>query len=360
MKKKDDQRLLQFPSVFNMEPGGKAEVKPVEDENAPEWRREVSRKVEEHRKMKELQDNLDILRRIDAPDDAAATMGREKARPDERVAEAVLSAPAPHPAIPVAGGVRDERLRQALQTPKPRESTPRPHLDSDLKEKLADQHRQLFKDAVVEADDDTAESITQPIAFDELDLAKNPTPVIEDEPPVVEAQAAEESVARSEYDRPLGELLSRYAQRSTRPRKEAAPPADRTLLVSRFLAGLIDFVLVTGLAVALLAIVAWLTGGGLFQPRMGALLGGLFVLVHLVYSFYFLFLGGQTPGMAMVGLQVVQDGDRAMSPRAILVRTIIYLLAVACSGIGLIWGIFDREAKCWQDILSDSHVTRVV
>ncbi len=309
MKKNDDQRLLQFPSVFNLEPGGKAEVKPVEDENAPEWRREVSRKVEEHRKMKELQDNLDILRRIDPPGDDAAIADHEKTRLDERFTATPSAAPA------VGAAIRDERLRQALQTPKPRDGAARTHVDSDLKEKLADQHRQLFKDAVVETDEDTTDSITQPIAFDELDLAKNPALIFEEEPAAAEAEVAEEPVSRSEYDLPLGELLSRYEQRGSRPRKAAAPTADRTLLVSRFLAGLIDFVLVTGLAVALLAIVAWLTGGGLFSPRMGALLGGLFVLLHFIYSFYFLFLGGQTPGMAMVGLQVVQDGDRALPPR---------------------------------------------
>jgi uncharacterized RDD family membrane protein YckC len=256
--------------------------------------------------------------------------------------------------------MRDERLRQALHAPKPRPTASRQHLDSDLKEKLADQHRQLFKDAEVAADEDTAKSTTQPIAFDELDLAKNPVPVLEEEPTLAapSAEEEEEVVAKSDYELPLGELLSRY-ERRPRPAKAAAPPADRTLLVSRFLAGLIDFVLVAGLSVALVAIVAGLTGGGLFSPRMGVLLGGLFVLMHFIYSFYFLFLGGQTPGMAMAGLQVVRADNGPLPPRAILIRTAFYILAIACAFIGLVWGIFDREAQCWQDILSDSHVTRV-
>jgi hypothetical protein len=63
--------------------------------------------------------------------------------------------------------------------------------------------------------------------------------------------------------------------------------------------------------------------------------------------------------MGLVGLEVRFQDEARRSPGAVLLRTTFFVLAVACLGIGLIWGIFDREAKCWQDILSDSHVARV-
>ncbi len=353
MKNKENQRLLQFPSVFNLEPGGKSEVKPVEDPAAPEWKKEVSKKVEEHRKAKELQETLQNLKTLSREPLPDQELDQQKAKLSQRFAPPL-----------VKEGLQDEKLRDKLQfpqkpAPKPPEPAPAAPLAKglDLKEKLADTHRQLFKDSEVTLEEELRAIETHPSpSFDELDLAKNPRPgggQWEEEITI----APEPAAAKNDLFLPLGELIERQ-----KARPEPAPArarSDRTVLVSRALAGLIDLLVVLGMSLLLLFLVSFSTQQPFFSRSMGLLFVVFLLLSQFVYSFYFLFLWQRTIGMGLVGLEVRFQQEGLRSPGAVLLRTTFYVLAIACLGIGLIWGIFDREAKCWQDILSDSHIARV-
>jgi hypothetical protein len=359
MKNKDNQRLLQFPSVFNLEPGGKSEVKPVEDPAAPEWKKEVSKKVEEHRKMKELQESLQGLKSLAREPLPPQELEQEKARLEKR-----FPSPTPEAAAPplLREGLQDEKLREKLQFPQ--KSAPSPAAagakEADLKEKLADTHRQLFRDADVTLEEElrAIEAQPPPPAFDELSLARNPLPSASpwaDE----EITLAPEPPAGGNKDlgMPLGELLARQQKQSKTIL--AATNSDRTVLVSRVLAGLIDLLVVLAMSLVLLFMVSFSTQQVFFSRPMGILLAALLLLNQFIYSFYFLFLWRRTLGMGLVGLEVRFQDDSRPAPGTILLRITFYILAIACLGIGLFWGIFDREAKCWQDILSDSHIARV-
>lgn len=358
MKNKENQRLLQFPSVFNLEPGGKSEVKPVEDPVAPEWKKEVSKKVEEHRKAKELQETLQNLKSLGKEPLPAEELDQEKAKLSQRFAPPILKE-----------GLQDEKLREKLQFPqKPAPAAaPKPPVPAseaspasglDLKEKLADTHRQLFRDSEVTLEEELRAIGTQPSpSFDELDLAKNPRPGAgqwEEEITLAPEPAA---AAKNDLFLPLGDLIERQ---KARPQPAAAHArSDRTVLVSRALAGLIDLLVVLAMSLLLLFLVSFSTQQPFFSRSMGLLFVVFLLLSHFVYSFYFLFLWRRTIGMGLVGLEVRFQNDGRRSAGAVMLRTTFYVLAIACLGIGLIWGIFDREAKCWQDILSDSHIARV-
>lgn len=356
MKNKENQRLLQFPSVFNLEPGGKSEVKPVEDPAAPEWKKEVSKKVEEHRKAKELQETLQNLKSLSNEPLPAEELDQEKARLSQRFAPPILKE-----------GLQDEKLRDKLQFPqKPATAAKSPEAAGaappasglNLKDKLADTHRQLFKDSEVTLEEELRAIETQPVpSFDELDLAKNPRPDAGQWDEEITLAPEPSAAAKNDLFLPLGDLIERQ-----KARPQPAPArahSDRTVLVSRALAGLIDLLVVLGMSLLLLFLVSFSTQQPFFSRSMGLLFAVFLLLSQFVYSFYFLFLWRRTIGMGLVGLEVHFQSDSRRSAGAVLLRTTFFVLAVACLGIGLIWGIFDREAKCWQDILSDSHIARV-
>ena len=356
MKNKENQRLLQFPSVFNLEPGGKSEVKPVEDPAAPEWKKEVSKKVEEHRKAKELQETLQNLKSLAKEPLPAQELDQEKTKLSQRFAPPILK-----------DGLQDEKLREKLQFPQKPAAPPKPPDPApaaptvtglDLKAKLADTHRQLFKDSEVTLEEELRAIETHPApSFDELDLAKNPTPGAGQWEEEITIAPEPSAAAKNDLFLPLGELIER--QKSRPQPAPARARSDRTVLVSRALAGLIDLLVVLAMSLLLLFLVSFSTQQAFFSRSMGLLLVVFLLLSQFVYSFYFLFLWGRTIGMGLVGLEVRFLHESRRSPGAVLLRTTFYVLAIACLGIGLIWGIFDREAKCWQDILSDSHIARV-
>jgi len=467
MKKKEDQGLLHFPTVFNLEPGGKSEVVPAVDADAPEWRKEVSKKVEEHKKMKEMQENLKGLKNLEREPLSPEVLQEERQKLDQRLApdrreptgaepgrdgidlqererikqfmestgktkamledqhrqlfkdieiiidqqEAQAGIAALGEDMPIVLGERPparpapppEPKRPPAQAPaaRPAAAPPRPPLPAakpaparpapavpdpapipadevlktamestasgKTKAQLESQHRLLFQNAEIqlEAEPTIVQSAVPPApekprpaarTFADFDLAKNPLPDPHALAPEQEPAPVAEAKAGGDFDLPLAELRSRHEK--LKAAELARPVADRTILVSRFLAGLIDFVLVGILSLGFLWLVAYTTRLNYFASPMGFLLAVLFLVNHITYSYYFLFLLGQTLGMRMVGLQTQYEHESRLPPRVALLRTVFFLISVACLGLGLFWAVFDREAKCWQDILSESGVIR--
>ena len=68
--------------------------------------------------------------------------------------------------------------------------------------------------------------------------------------------------------------------------------------------------------------------------------------------------GGQTLGMRAWRIRVVAlDGRPPSWPRAAL-RFVASWLALAPAGLGYWWALFDRERRCWHDVLSGTRVIR--
>jgi uncharacterized RDD family membrane protein YckC len=232
----------------------------------------------------------------------------------------------------------------------------------EILSQFADIHEQL---SPVEASDfDTTDKIETPYvpSFDEIDLTRiSDSKTTEESPESGHTETADE-LSPEDYLMPLGQLLDRQKQqdRHRAPLSRAfSSSTDRTILVSRFLAGLIDFVIILSLAVATLALTAYFTGAEVLQPLMGWLLGGMVVLFSYAYGFFYLFLNGRTLGMMLVGLQLKSGETDRLSVKQSLLRITVYLIGVTCAGAGLVWALFNSEAKCWHDLVSDSTVIRI-
>ena len=147
------------------------------------------------------------------------------------------------------------------------------------------------------------------------------------------------------------------------PAQEQDPPmppptveVSREILLSRFLAGIIDVTVPLALGMSFALVAAWRIGFDFFA--LGSLrMALLFSLgFYLFNSLFFLLLAGQTPGMyaAQLGLRDVER--RADVPSVSIVLRVLLFLPSCMTVIGLLWSVFDSERRCLHDIWSGSIV----
>ncbi len=144
----------------------------------------------------------------------------------------------------------------------------------------------------------------------------------------------------------------------------------------RALAGGIDLVLVTPVAMAAVFLASKAAGLGLPGVRHTGLdtwidlalagdagvwgAAGLGVAIAVVYLVVFQAISGQTLGMRLVRLRIIDVyGDRPSVPR-VLMRTLGYLVSVATLLLGFFWIGFDREKRGLHDWLAGTYVIRSV
>jgi uncharacterized RDD family membrane protein YckC len=86
----------------------------------------------------------------------------------------------------------------------------------------------------------------------------------------------------------------------------------------------------------------------------------LSVLTYFVYSLYFLYLTAskQTIGMMITELRVIGIEETRPRFHKLLQRCFWHLISLLIFGIGLLWGIFDRNNMCLHDRLSNTRVIR--
>lgn len=143
----------------------------------------------------------------------------------------------------------------------------------------------------------------------------------------------------------------------------------------RFLAGMVDALLVVPFAVLLTLGARRLAGVSLPPARQTgidywldlALAGepalwgafGLGVAIVSLYLFLFQALMGRTPGMQLLRLRVIDAYGDAPRPLRAGVRTIGYLISAATFSLGFVWIGFDREKRGLHDWLAGTYVTRL-
>jgi uncharacterized RDD family membrane protein YckC len=68
--------------------------------------------------------------------------------------------------------------------------------------------------------------------------------------------------------------------------------------------------------------------------------------------------GGMTVGMRAwrVRIETLQGGPPGWG--ACLVRFLVSLLSGAAAGAGFLWSLFDRDRRCWHDIVSGTRLLR--
>ncbi len=139
----------------------------------------------------------------------------------------------------------------------------------------------------------------------------------------------------------------------------APRPAEKAQVASlgpRFLAALADG-LVLALAGGLFGVIFWLAGGHLSPSPLNIIvLGFLVVLTLICYSGLFTALGGATPGLLWMHLQVRNAYGRPPSTAESFWRAFGYLISLASLMLGFVWAAVDSERMTWHDRISGTYV----
>jgi uncharacterized RDD family membrane protein YckC len=134
---------------------------------------------------------------------------------------------------------------------------------------------------------------------------------------------------------------------------------DKLILLSRMLAGLVDLILVLLFTGLIIISVDVLEGIEVFDAVSQLHYAALSIVLYFAYSIFFLGMSGQTIGMMLTDLRLVGRRRRKVPMGRILVRCLLYLPCLALFGIGLLWGFFDKRTRCLHDLLSKTRVMRI-
>lgn len=89
----------------------------------------------------------------------------------------------------------------------------------------------------------------------------------------------------------------------------------------------------------------------LFGRRLPALWALLAASLAVAYSFFFTFLGGRTPGMALLHLRLVREDGRRISPLFALLRAACALPSAGLCLFGFALALFDERGQTLHDKL---------
>jgi uncharacterized RDD family membrane protein YckC len=129
---------------------------------------------------------------------------------------------------------------------------------------------------------------------------------------------------------------------------------------SRFIAFLFDAVISIGVFELTLAAASFaasvLTGSSIHWSRESLWV----VIAFFAWEFFYFAISwtgsGKTPGMWLLGVQVVgQDGGRAGTKRG-LVRTLAFPLSFILLGLGFISILFEHDRRALHDLIADTAV----
>ncbi len=134
---------------------------------------------------------------------------------------------------------------------------------------------------------------------------------------------------------------------------------DRFILLSRTLAGLVDWIIVFICTASIIFTVDVVEGIDVFDTVSVFHYGLLLLATYFVYSLFFLGTAGQTIGMMLTDLKIVNSPIGRPSVGQMLTRCCVFLLGCAGLGAGLLWGCFDGQSCCLHDRLSRTRVTRI-
>jgi len=133
---------------------------------------------------------------------------------------------------------------------------------------------------------------------------------------------------------------------------------DKLILLTRTLAGLVDLIIVVVSAGLMVIAVDILEGIDVFDTTSKVYYSLLFLTTYFLYSLFFLGTANQTIGMMLTDLRLVSTSSGRLGVSQVLLRCSAFLLGLAVLGIGLLWGCFDSRAYCLHDRLSHSRVMK--
>jgi uncharacterized RDD family membrane protein YckC len=129
---------------------------------------------------------------------------------------------------------------------------------------------------------------------------------------------------------------------------------------SRFSAFIVDCAVSIAIFELVLAAASFaasvLTGSSIHWSRGNTWVIVAFFAWEFFYYAYFWTASGKTPGMVLLGVQVVgQDGSRAGTRRG-LVRTLAFPLSFILLGMGFLGILLGRDRRALHDVIADTAV----
>jgi uncharacterized RDD family membrane protein YckC len=145
--------------------------------------------------------------------------------------------------------------------------------------------------------------------------------------------------------------------------KPVSPPADqpepisKEILFSRILAGILDLAISVLMGMLFVFAASRVLGLDFFVPEATrawlAMAGFLFAVDYL----YFYWTTGQTPGMLLTDLELVDEKGEGPEFRAIATRVVLLLL-IPLVILGMAWALLDSQCRGLHDRLSKTKVIR--
>ena len=134
------------------------------------------------------------------------------------------------------------------------------------------------------------------------------------------------------------------------------PYDDRGALHRRFVAAVIDL-LVVAFASSPFAAIIELTNGNWADMRVMASMGGIILVIMFLYLTASTALSGRTWGMSLLSLRPV-DAETGLPPttRQAVGRALLYMLSLAVAGLGILYALFDAEGRAAHDHFSGTVV----
>jgi uncharacterized RDD family membrane protein YckC len=307
----------------------------AENGELPAWRKELSRRLQEIRQKRERAAPGEFHR----PEDAELTPPAGIELSAAAGAKPAASDAPPEPTIPEAPA----EVSKADSKPIPKRSTkgdlrPKPRVSRDPQDSLP-----LFQPVQRESD----------IPPPSHDLSRK-------------TESASPKISTLEVTRLIDNILSRQSVQPESHSLPSHPPAgtaamqqSKLILVSRTLAGMVDWIIIVLCAGATILAADSASGIDFVDKFTLAMFAVLLLAIFWVYSLFFLSTANQTIGMMFTDLRVADRTERRPSIKQVLLRCLGYLLSVSLFGVGLAWAVFDRESRCLHDRLSGTQVRRI-
>lgn len=147
----------------------------------------------------------------------------------------------------------------------------------------------------------------------------------------------------------------------TSPSFENEPPEEdfssipREVIISRVLAGLVDLLVPVILGLIFVFSASWVVGLNFFSAeatRWWVIFSFAFFVQN---SIFFLWTSGQTPGMYLTELRVIDGENSEPGMLRTLARVVLFLVA-ALSVVGLLIALFDPQCRALHDRLTGTKV----
>ncbi|QJD60426.1 RDD family protein [Pseudomonas sp. gcc21] len=85
-------------------------------------------------------------------------------------------------------------------------------------------------------------------------------------------------------------------------------------------------------------------------------LSAIILLSLLAFFGLFWTLKGQTLGMQVWRLRVQQPGGLSITWKQAVIRFLVAIPAWLCGGVGVLWALWNKDGRSWQDIASGTRL----